>query len=176
MRKLDGCFKDSFLKYLDCGVLAHGCARAACESCKHSILIAFSCKRRALCPSCQAKRAVIFAEHLHEEVLLPHEDRQLIFTIPKRLRIYFRYDRSLLKHLYTAAWQTWQEFVRMRFPYGTPGAVMALHTAGDDENARLFLARYLKKSPVSLEPIHIKDTLPEPSVVYFKQQDDGDEL
>ena len=131
MRKLDGCFKASFHKYLDCGVLAHGCARAACEGCKHSILIAFSCKRRALCPSCQAKRAVIFAEHLHEEVLLPHEDRQLIFTIPKRLRIYFRYDRSLLKHLYTAAWQTWQEFVRMRFPYGTPGAVMALHTAGD---------------------------------------------
>ena len=44
-----------------------------------------------------------------------------------------------------------------------------------DENARLFLARYLKKSPVSLECIHIKDTLPEPVVVYFKQRDDGDE-
>lgn len=47
--------------------------------------------------------------------------------------------------------------------------------AGDDENARLFLGRYLKKSPASLERIHLKDTLPEPSVVYFKQRDDGDE-
>ncbi|NBW41892.1 hypothetical protein EBR25_12965 [bacterium] len=54
-------------------ILLHGCARAECEKCNHSELIAFSCKRRNLCPSCDAKRALIFGEHLHENVLLPYE-------------------------------------------------------------------------------------------------------
>ncbi len=34
----------------------------------------------------------------------PH--RQIVFTIPKRLRLYFRYDRRLLGGLARAAWQT----------------------------------------------------------------------
>ena len=29
--------------YLNCGILAHGCARTYCEKCHHSELIAFSC-------------------------------------------------------------------------------------------------------------------------------------
>jgi hypothetical protein len=32
-------------------------------------------------------------------------DRQFVFTIPKRLRIYFRFDRRLLGELCRAAWQ-----------------------------------------------------------------------
>ena len=36
----------AFDSYLNCGILVHGCARAYCSNCKHSELIAFSCKRR----------------------------------------------------------------------------------------------------------------------------------
>ena len=68
-----GCLRDEVTKtlteYLNCGILAHGAARVYCDGCKHSLLIAFSCKRRGVCPSCGAKRAVKFAEHIHSEVI-----------------------------------------------------------------------------------------------------------
>jgi hypothetical protein len=81
--------------YLNCGLLAHGAARVYCDSCKHSFLVAFSCKKRGVCPSCSAKRAVMFAEHLYDKVLEPVPHRHIVFSIPKRLRPYLRYDRSV---------------------------------------------------------------------------------
>jgi hypothetical protein len=122
---------DAFDRYLSCGILAHGCARARCERCKHSTLIAFSCKRRCLCPSCDTKRSLLFAEHLHSAVLLPMAHRHVVWSIPKRLRVYFRYDRELTKHLYTAAWNAWKDTVSELLPGTQTGTVIALHTAGD---------------------------------------------
>lgn len=121
---------EAFDRYLNCGILRYGCVRACCEQCNHSVLIAFSCKRRGVCPSCQAKRAVIFAENLEQNVLLPHAHRHLVYSIPKRLRVYFRFDRRLLSLLYRAAWESWSEYVEALIPGGKSGAVMALHTAG----------------------------------------------
>jgi hypothetical protein len=41
-----GCLRDEVIKtfdeYLNCGILAHGAARAYCDGCKHSLLIAFA--------------------------------------------------------------------------------------------------------------------------------------
>jgi len=122
----------AFDAYLNCGILLHGCARAECEKCDHSELIAFSCKRRNLCPSCDAKRAHIFGEHLHENVLLPHEHSHQVYTLPKRLRPYFKFNRKLLGKLYTAAKCAWNDLVEDAFPSDSKtGSVMALHTAGD---------------------------------------------
>lgn len=122
---------DSFDAYLNCGILRHGCARAVCEECSHSELIAFSCKERVVCPSCSAKRAHIFAETLHENILLPHSHKHVVFTIPKRLRPYFKYDRGLLKLLYKAAWKAWKNYAEGVHAEGTPAGIMSLHTAGD---------------------------------------------
>ena len=80
----------TFTEYLNCGILAHGAARVYCDGCKHSLLIAFSCKRRGVCPSCGAKRAVKFAEHIHSEVIEEVPHRHTVFTIPKRLRGFFK--------------------------------------------------------------------------------------
>jgi hypothetical protein len=33
-----------FRRYLECGILAHGFARARCAECGHDFLIAYSCK------------------------------------------------------------------------------------------------------------------------------------
>lgn len=115
--------------FINCSILLHGCARAYCENCKHSELIAFSCKRRGLCPSCDAKRGLIFAENLHENVLGPHRVRHLVFSLPKRLRVYFKYDRELTKLLYRAAWEAW--LVVTGNLRGNTGMIAALHTAGD---------------------------------------------
>ncbi|WP_095989301.1 transposase zinc-binding domain-containing protein [Cystobacter fuscus] len=45
-----------FARYLECGVLAHGFARVRCESCKDKLLVAFSCKGRGVCPSCNCRK------------------------------------------------------------------------------------------------------------------------
>ena len=50
-----------FRGYLECGILAHGFARARCEGCGHERLIPFSCKSRGICPSCNARRGLSIA-------------------------------------------------------------------------------------------------------------------
>ena len=43
-------------RYLECGILAYGFARARGDECGHDFLIAFSCQGRGLCPSCHTRR------------------------------------------------------------------------------------------------------------------------
>jgi hypothetical protein len=43
-------------------------ARARCAQCGHDFLVAFSCKGRALCPSCNTRRMVETAAHLVDHV------------------------------------------------------------------------------------------------------------
>jgi hypothetical protein len=75
-----------FAKYLECGLMAHDFARVRCESCKDELLVAFSCKGRGVCPSCNAKRAQVTAVHLVERVL-PHVPyRQWTLSFPHRVR------------------------------------------------------------------------------------------
>ena len=85
--------------YLVCGDLGQGFARVRCADCGHEYLLAFSCKGRYFCTSCHTKRAVAFSEWLNETVLWPGPHRQIVLTVPKMLRIYFRYDRRLLGKL-----------------------------------------------------------------------------
>ncbi len=75
----------------------------------------------------------MFAENLVENILIPYPQRHVVFTIPKRLRCCFKFDRSLLTHLYTAAWEAWSEDVKESAGEGSrrAGMVAALHTAGD---------------------------------------------
>ena len=141
--------------YLNCGILAHGVARAECESCKHSIVIAFSCKKRGVCPSCAAKRAVIFAEHLHDKVLAPVPQRHIVFSIPKRLRVFFRYDRSLNSILFHAAWES---LVALH-PHGKPGAVLALQSAGESLNFNPHLHGIVSAGSFNKEGLFIEQSL-----------------
>jgi ribosomal protein S27E len=83
-------------RYLDCGDLRFGFARVKCEDCGHEYLLAFSCKRRHFCPSCHQKRVLEFGEWLCENVLKHVPHRQWVFSIPKRLRIYFLFGHRRL--------------------------------------------------------------------------------
>ncbi len=98
--------RSSIDKFLKCGDLKEGFARVKCEKCGKNLFIAFSCRQRCCCPSCHQKRTLLLAYHLGEDVLAEVSHRQFVFTIPKRLRIYFRYDRKLLGKLAKAAWET----------------------------------------------------------------------
>jgi hypothetical protein len=76
-----------FEAYLRCGILAHGFLRAQCTSCQHEILVAFSCKKRGFCPSCDARRMSETAAHLVDHVL-PHKNiRQWVLTFPVPIRL-----------------------------------------------------------------------------------------
>jgi hypothetical protein len=85
-----------FARYLECGVLAHGFARVRCASCEDELLVAFSCKGRGVCPSCNAKRAQVTAVHLVERVL-PHVPyRQWTLSFPHRVRWVLLKEAGLL--------------------------------------------------------------------------------
>jgi hypothetical protein len=96
--------REAVNRYLDCGIFACGVARVRCGDCGHDFFIAFSCKLRCLCPSCHMKRELIWAQWAVDELLEDVPHRQVVFTIPKRLRPYFRYDRALLGDLAACAW------------------------------------------------------------------------
>jgi hypothetical protein len=131
-----GCLRDEVVKtfdeYLNCGLLAHGAARVYCDGCKHSLLIAFSCKRRGVCPSCGAKRAVKFAEHIHSEVIEDVPHRHTVFTIPKRLRVFFKYDRKLNTILFRAAWGALSQVLGIE--EREVAAIFTVQTAGESLN------------------------------------------
>lgn len=72
--------------YLRCGILAHGFARLRCSGCGHERLLAFSCKSRGICPSCNTRRMAEVAAHVTEHVLPQLPVRQWVLSVPKRLR------------------------------------------------------------------------------------------
>ncbi|HYH95520.1 transposase zinc-binding domain-containing protein [Hyalangium sp.] len=90
-----------FARYLECGVLAHGFARVRCESCKDELLVAFSCKGRGVCPSCNAKRAHVTAVHLVERVLPRVPYRQWTLSFPHRVRWVLLKEAGLLSDVLT---------------------------------------------------------------------------
>lgn len=62
--------------YLACGDLARGFCRVRCVDCGFDRLVAFSCKGRAVCPSCRGRRMVDLAADLVDRVLPPAPHRQ----------------------------------------------------------------------------------------------------
>jgi hypothetical protein len=96
-------------------------------------LLPFSCKRRHFCPFCHQKRVVEFGEFLVEEVLEAVPHRQYVFTIPKRLRIFFMFDRRLLAGLSRCAWRALSAYLQSAvvYPDAKPGAIIAVQTFGD---------------------------------------------
>jgi hypothetical protein len=100
-------------RFLACGILEHGFARVRCGSCAHEYLLAFSCKCRYFCPSCHAKRLAVWGLWLEDTLLAPVPHRQVVLTIPKRLRAYCLYRRSLLGEIARVAARTITAAIRV---------------------------------------------------------------
>jgi hypothetical protein len=88
--------EQAFRKYLECGVFAHGFARARCGDCGHDFIVAFSCKGRGVCPSCCTRRMNETAAHLVEHVFPVQPVRQWVLSVPKRLRYFMHRDATAL--------------------------------------------------------------------------------
>ena len=78
-----------------------GIARIECSNtkCDHLIMRPFSCKKFYLCPTCHQKRAILFGEHVSNEVLLRLPHRHFVFAFPKMLRPYFRHNKKVLSEI-----------------------------------------------------------------------------
>ena len=127
-----GLYDTAVARYLDCGLFESGFARVRCTRCSSEFLVAFSCKRRALCPSCGAKRAAVFSELLQHEILADVPHAQWVFSIPKMLRPYFLHHRELLGDLARLAFETVREMMACAIdePAARPGMVVVIQTFG----------------------------------------------
>ena len=88
--------KDEFDAFLECGILAHGFLRLCCAECGHEKLVAFSCKRRGICPSCGARRRAETAAWLVDRVIPRVPVRQWVLSFPIPLRSLFAVHPELL--------------------------------------------------------------------------------
>ncbi|MGQ0614768.1 MAG: transposase zinc-binding domain-containing protein [Planctomycetaceae bacterium] len=113
------------------GRLPGGFARLRCPKCRGEHLLAFSCRTRNFCASCQEKRAALLSEHL-ETVLARVPHRHWVFTIPRALRQLFARERSLLALLPRCAFAAVCRGLRERAGLrgGAPGFVASIQTFG----------------------------------------------
>ena len=86
---------DRLKQFTSCAYWTKGVARIRCEDCGYSYFRPFSCKVLYLCPSCDQKRTLLYAEYLAKDLLLDLPHRQFAFTIPKILRHSFKFDKRL---------------------------------------------------------------------------------
>ena len=89
----------SFEELLSCGVYQFGMARIRCRDCGHDTFVPLSCRRRGVCPLCHAKRQLFLTDRVLEQVLPDVPCRQWTFSLPKALRVFFRFDAALFKEL-----------------------------------------------------------------------------
>jgi len=120
-------------EYKKCGDLKKGFARIKCPGCSHEYLLSFSCKGRWFCPSCHSKKVIQFGEKIKNEILCPVPHRQYVFSIPKIIRHYFRYDKELLNKFCLCAKDSLTQWFRtiLGLKEGIPGIVMVIQTFGD---------------------------------------------
>jgi hypothetical protein len=83
-------------EYLKRGILAHGFLRARCRSCGKDLLVALSCKKRGVWPSCNAGRMFGTAAHLTDHVVPEVPLRQWVLAVPFERRLLLARDPRAL--------------------------------------------------------------------------------
>ena len=71
-------------------------ARAHCDGCGHDSLIAFSCKGRGICPSCNTRHMAQIAAHLVDNVFPKVPVRQWVLSFPKRIRYFLHHNLEIV--------------------------------------------------------------------------------
>src|SRR5262249_2944985 len=83
--------------FLGCGQLEQGFARVRCDTCRFERLLPFSCKTRAICPSCGGRRTAEQAARLVDAGPPLGPVRPLGLTLPRRLRDRLAFDVALCR-------------------------------------------------------------------------------
>src|SRR5438477_7255442 len=133
-----------FYDYLRCGILAHGFLRLGCDTCKHELLVPFSCKRRGFCPSCAGRRMAQMAAHLVEQVIPWVPTRQWVVSVRIPLRYWMAASQDLTAKVHTIIRTTiGQYYVNQAVQQGIeratvhPGSVTFIQRFGSAINLNL---------------------------------------
>jgi hypothetical protein len=130
-----------FRRYLECGILSYGFARARCPACGHDFLVAFSCKGRGICPSCNTRRMAEIAAHLVDHVFPPLPVRQWVLSMPKRLRYFLEREPVAASAVLHILLRVIEAHLRRRCPEASArarfGAVSFVHRFGASLNRHL---------------------------------------
>jgi hypothetical protein len=118
-------------RFLECGDLHCGFACIRCGGCGHDLLLAFSCKTRYFCPSCHQKRVLAYGDWVETSVLRPVPHRQYVFTVPKLIRPFFAYRRSLLGELCRIIARALTAAYGAAHPRARTGFILFVQTFGD---------------------------------------------
>jgi len=95
----------------------------------------FSCRTRGFFPSCHSKRLEEWGEWMRETLLLDVPHRQVVFTIPRMLRIFFKYNRRLLGELCRCALRSLTRYFEVTTGSELmPGVIAAIQTFGNRIN------------------------------------------
>ena len=128
-------------KFLQCGILAYGFARVRCETCAENFLVAYSCKGRGICPSCNTKRMFETAAHLVEHRFPRVPVRQWVITLPKRLRYFLLRDSQLTGRVLQISLRVIEQTLREHCPdaplTAKYGGITYIHRFGSMLNAHL---------------------------------------
>ena len=81
--------------FIGCGVLSKGFLRLYCQDCKTDQLVAFSCKSRGICASCDGRRMVELGAHICDSVIGAVPVRQFVVTLPPNLRYVLSWNAEL---------------------------------------------------------------------------------
>jgi hypothetical protein len=130
--------EDDFRACLRCGILAHGFARIRCDACAAERLVAFSCKGRGVCPSCNVRRIGEVAAPLTDHVVPPLPFRQWVLSLPKRIRPFLPHDPRLAGDVLRVLLRAIRTTLRRASPSAPAdaqlGAVSFLHRFGSAIN------------------------------------------
>jgi formylglycine-generating enzyme required for sulfatase activity/dienelactone hydrolase len=126
---------EEFRGFLSCGWLAGGFARFRCDGCGLDRLVPFSCKGRAVCPSCGGRRMAARAAHLVDRVFPVVPVRQWVLTVPHRLRYVVAWDHGLCRAVVGVFMRTVLGWLRRRaraegVADGRSGAVAVIQRFG----------------------------------------------
>lgn len=117
--------KQEFRAYSRCGIHAYGFARARCQHCGLMLLVAFSCKKRGICPSCNARRMADTAARLVDRVLPDVRLRQWVLSLPFELRLTLAKNPEALSavgRLFIEEIFRWQRSLGIRLGLATTSA------------------------------------------------------
>jgi hypothetical protein len=128
---------DELHGFMSCGILGRGFAHLCCKTCREHHVVAFSCKARAVCPSCLGRRMSAGAANLVDHVLPDVPIRQFVVTMPFPLRFPLAFDGKLLGQVLRIFTDTVTSWYRRRhrergLPDGETGAVTAIQRANSD--------------------------------------------
>src|SRR5439155_14703272 len=137
-------------------VLARGFARVRCDACRFERLVPFSCKTRAVCPSCGGRRMAEQAAHLVDAVLPFVPVRQWVLTVPHRLRYRLAFDHALIRAV--LGWYR-RRGRRAGVPDGQSGTVTVVQRFGSGLELNVhFLVAPLLRAVVETKRLHAAGT------------------